>query len=153
MNNLEILHFMRTYPNNFLGVFALNDLPKEHKRKYPYAFILNTDTRNLGGQHWIAVYVDRSGRGEVFDSFGQSPPQRLAWWLSDRVGTRWRFNKKPYQFLFSSLCGAYCILFLRERLLFSNMDELLSFYFTDDGIMNDNIVRTYMKNNFGVSIN
>ena len=42
---------------------------------FPSAYAFNLDPSYKPGVHWVAVYIDRKGRPEYFDSFG-CPPQR-----------------------------------------------------------------------------
>ena len=51
--------------NRFLGVFAINLLPFVPRYLRPCGFIVNTDSANLPGQHWIAVVLTTDGHGEV----------------------------------------------------------------------------------------
>lgn len=93
----------------FLGVFPRDELPNVGGGG-TCAFVINTDSSNLPGQHWIAVYL-RKGRAFVFDSFGESPPLKLQNWLNNR-GLEWTCNLRRVQSPESTLCGAYCIYFL-----------------------------------------
>src|SRR5438128_1093615 len=63
---------------NFLGVFALDEQPStddlSELKKYPVAYIINSDPSNKPGQHWLAVYKEsQDGALEFFDSYGQHP--------------------------------------------------------------------------------
>ena len=42
----------------FHGVFPIDHLPKGISR-LPVLFIINTNTGNLPGQHWKAIYIDK----------------------------------------------------------------------------------------------
>ena len=37
---------------------------------YPSAYVINSETHDQPGEHWVAVYFDQHGRGEYFDSYG-----------------------------------------------------------------------------------
>ena len=71
---------------NFIGVFPLNRLPTSLK---PYAkplcFIVNTDTMNLPGQHWIAVSYSKCGIAYAFDPLGMFYPHILTSYLTKRA--------------------------------------------------------------------
>ena len=69
--------------NSFIGVYPIDKLPHlkppvgTGRRRKPITLIVNTDTENLDGQHWLAVFIDHENNvGEVFDSFAQIPPSR-----------------------------------------------------------------------------
>ena len=61
----------------YLGAWPLNRVPiaQFNHRKLQH-FIINTQTSNLPGQHWIAVSIHQR-RAYIFDSFGQPPPRLL----------------------------------------------------------------------------
>ena len=42
---------------------------------FPFAYIFNLDPSYKPGVHWVAVYIDKEGRPEYFDSFGRPPPK------------------------------------------------------------------------------
>lgn len=107
---------------NFLGVFPKDKLPPESSGT-SCTFIVNTDSSNLPGQHWIAVYVRTSKEGFVFDSFGQSPPLQVQHWMNIR-GISWTCNMRQVQSHESTLCGAYCIYFIWFATSNSLKDEL-----------------------------
>ncbi|CAB4016293.1 Hypothetical predicted protein [Paramuricea clavata] len=48
------------------------NLPHEI-RKIPRGYILNTDSSDKPGSHWVAVYLTEDGKGEFGDSYGKAP--------------------------------------------------------------------------------
>ena len=108
LNTLEIDRITQNLIKDYDGTFPINDLPIT--RKKTYKLILNTDTRNLQGKHWIAVYVCHK-KGYVFDPLGYSPPLQLQQWLN-KQGICWICNTPQLQPMLSVLCGNYCIYFL-----------------------------------------
>ena len=108
MNTLEIDRISQGLIKDYDGTFAINDLPFTRKKKYK--LILNTDTQNLPGSHWIALYVCQK-KGYVFDPLGNSPPLQLQHWLN-KQGIQWICNLRQLQPTLSVLCGNYCIYFL-----------------------------------------
>ena len=42
--------------NYFIGVYSRDQLPII--KDYPSCFILNTDTSDKPGEHWLAIYYD-----------------------------------------------------------------------------------------------
>lgn len=95
---------------DFIGVYAIDDLPKTNKHG-DYSLIVNTDTQNLPGTHWLAVIVRSDKEGYVFDSFGGPPPLQLQNWLNQHCAN-WSTNLRQVQSVDSNLCGYYCIYFL-----------------------------------------
>lgn len=55
---------------NFIGVYTSDMIPKLNKR--PSYCIVNLDTSNERGSHWVAVAKIRNGTAIVYDSFGRS---------------------------------------------------------------------------------
>ena len=51
----------------FKKVCALDQLEKP---TFPFAYVINSDPSSEPGEHWVAVYFDKRGRGEYFDSYG-----------------------------------------------------------------------------------
>lgn len=94
---------------NFEGVFARDVLPERKKKNR--IFIMNTDTSNLPGKHWVAVIV-RNNVGYCFDPLGFPPSPTLASWMN-RKYSNWSSNaNRRVQPLYSELCGYYCLYFL-----------------------------------------
>ena len=96
----------------FEGVFARDKLPMK-KKKRNRLFIMNTDTSNLPGTHWIAVCV-RNGTGYCFDPLGKAPPSTLINWFDRLYPLKpWSCNApRQIQPDYSKLCGFYCLYFL-----------------------------------------
>ena len=97
--------------DHFKGVYPLDKLPKHLTP--PSKFIVNTDTHNLGGTHWIAVSYQKRGIVHAFDPLGLYYPYLLANSLQ-RYG-RTTFNKKMYQDPSTSTCGQHCLDWLCSR--------------------------------------
>lgn len=92
----------------FIGVYSMDKLPKKFKPNC--MFIVNTDTSNLAGTHWIAVKV-RDSIGYVFDPLGFPPPLMLSSWMNNYC-TKWSSNTRELQLYTSNLCGQFCIYFI-----------------------------------------
>ena len=117
---LRFASLHRHLDKHFLGVYALNQLPRSLNkpiRAPACGLIINTDTDNLPGRHWIACILLPNGRGEVFDSFGQLPPPRVQVWMNKQCPRGWTFNSIAIQSPLSTLCGGYCLYFLYQRMV------------------------------------
>lgn len=100
-----------TYVPNFIGVFPLNKIPQGLRA--PANFIVNTDTHNLPGEHWLAVSYQKGGIVLAFDPFGIFYPRLLKIKLNQLNRTRpVHYSKIEYQSLFEQTCGLYCIAWL-----------------------------------------
>ena len=69
MNTLQIERLLRN-EKIFKIVCAFDQLEKP---VFPSAYVINSDPSNEPRKHWIAVYFDKRGRGEYFDSYGLAP--------------------------------------------------------------------------------
>lgn len=109
-------------PSEFLGVFASDTLPKTSGPFHNTALIINTDTQNLPGMHWVAIHT-RIDEAYYFDSFGQPPPLIISTWLTKHF-EKWTFSSRQVQAMNSNFCGYFCLhfLFLIKQSFFKNYD-------------------------------
>lgn len=110
----ELIREGRKKVINFIGVFPLDKLP-EHISHIPCRFIVNTHTKNLPGQHWIAVSYESGGIVYAFDPLGCFYPSKLSNYLAQSGNRRVVFNRIMYQNPFEKNCGQHCLNWLRSR--------------------------------------
>lgn len=71
MNTRQILDVINSDPvmrKIVIGVFARDQIP--HKfHNFPCGFIVNTDTSDRPGKHWLAFYMESKNNVEFFDSY------------------------------------------------------------------------------------
>ena len=75
MNTLQILNVLKNDPftkSVFPDVLPSDLLPNQIQKK-PRGFILNVDTSNGPGTHWISIYITTDRKGEFFYSYGEHP--------------------------------------------------------------------------------
>ena len=93
----------------WLGVFARVQLADISCEICLWWFILNTDSKDKPGTHWLALYASRVGLFEFFDSFGLLP------------STYNLESIQPLHLLYSFqspstfVCGHYCIIYVYLR--------------------------------------
>lgn len=109
MNTSEVQSLAIKKVLNFDGVFPVNNLPITAKKEY--RLIINTDTDNLPGVHWIAIIVRKDNTAYVFDPLGHPPSLFIQNWLRMR-NVQWSCNLRQVQPNDSTLCGLYCIFYL-----------------------------------------
>ena len=109
---------------NFLGCFAEDELETLSLRTFPCFLIVNIDSSNLDGSHWIALGLFRD-RIEIMDPLGFTifnwtrVPCKLMNFCH-LFGSRRKIHvSKRIQPNFSVLCGYYCIYYVIFRQLFS----------------------------------
>lgn len=119
----------------FLGVFAADTLP--NKFKVPAAFIVNTDRSNSSGEHWISIYIDASGIGEYFDSYGLQPIVEEHISFLKRHCKYYSHNKLMLQSLDTSICGHYCCLYVGAKARKLTMGNFVNCFYKHDVYSND----------------
>ena len=111
MDSIEVEKIGKKYIPNFVGVFPLNKLPQALRA--PANLIVNTDTHNLPGQHWLAVSYQKNGVVYAFDSFGFFYPSLLKLYLNRLRRTRAViYNRAQYQSIHEQTCALYCVAWL-----------------------------------------
>lgn len=111
MNTLELARalnplsgFMKT------GVYASDMTPRKWTR--PMAMVVNTDDHTKNGTHWTAIYIDNSGVGWYFDSFGLPPTDSRVLERLRRNCSTWQWNRHQVQSEKSDVCGQFSVFFL-----------------------------------------
>lgn len=137
--------------DRIIGVFSADRLPSKLPQT-PFGFIANTDIHSKPGRHWCAFFSDSRGHFDFFDSYGRTSTQNsyhFRRWLKQNATTL-RSNHKQIQSNNSKVCGLYCILFLRQRLMeytyqgFLNSFDDISLD-TNDRYIADLMTKTYSQ--------
>lgn len=121
----------------FAGVYSMDKLPFAVCH-YPFFMIVNTQSHNLPGAHWLTIYIDQDRRAEIFDSLALPPSQVLMRWLHQFTRSTTR-NSLSYQHPLSDTCGAFALYFVFHRLKGPVT-------FSPSLYNNENIVRTFYYN-------
>ena len=138
MDTADIERLLVNQPN-FQGVFSSDTLPMS-----PHLLVCNTDPAQKPGEHWIAIYVDKNGHGEYFDSFGRPPNKHFEHYMNSKC-SRWSCNKKQLQSRISSFCGYYCCLYVVLRCKGLDMSKIIGMFTNDTGY-NDWLVHRFLCN-------
>ncbi len=112
MHTKEIVDWGEKHVPHFVGVFPLNRLPPHLMS--PSNFIVNTDTHNLPGTHWLAVSYQKPNIIHVFDPFGLFYPHLLRQYLHRlrHRGSIQYNNSVMLQNIHERNCGWYCLAWL-----------------------------------------
>ena len=95
MNNKCIDTIMKTMlKSKWGGIFPCDKIPKTICKKCNIGIICNTKGSGKKGEHWIAIYLPKSGLIEYFDSFARKP--KNTFFLQFINKSRYIFNKKIY---------------------------------------------------------
>lgn len=129
-----INQYVQTHPElYFLGTWPM-DFEKLHKKftefdpvqilkagKTKVALVLNEDTSDQPGSHWVGLFIDLAKRQvNFFDSLGDKPKKPVIDWI-ERINKK---TQKPLQLLWNphrhqyanTECGVYTINFLIKRI-------------------------------------
>jgi len=115
---------------NFVGVFPVDTLASDLSvgRFSKVSLVANTDSANLPGTHWIAVwYNGDQSPVEIFDSFALTPPAAVQLWCSKNCSNTWISSNMCIQHPLSTRCGNYCCLFLINRPKFPTLDDCVNY--------------------------
>ena len=125
----------------FYGVYPLDELPRSIPH-LPAFIIVNTQTRNLSGEHWKTVFIDKNRDGEVFDSLAQ-PMNAMLIRFMNRFTRRWKRNHKVYQHADSATCGAFALYYILRRLDCPSLKCTLKSFSSSTNINEDTVEKFY----------
>ena len=135
----------------FRGVFALDEIVHIKQKSFPSADVFNFDPSYKPGSHWVAVYIDRKGRPEYFDSFGRPPTREIKDFLYT-CAESWKYNHIPVQEFYSMTCGQFVVFYIYQRCSGLTLKSILQKYFNPQAkIMNDVLVRDFVKMHYQFS--
>jgi hypothetical protein len=123
----------------FKGVFSADNV-LQFKPSYASAIVVNTDPSSEPGQHWVAIFIDKHGVGNFFDSYGNKPEYyHSAWnlWLS-KWTKHWMYNSRVVQPDNSVHCGVHCLFFIHHRCQGMSFPKVVKLY-TDNKVWNDSM--------------
>ena len=109
---------------SFIGCYAENELDNLVLGSLPCYIIVNLDNAKMAGSHWITIGIFESSV-EIFDSLGFNVlnwpriPNRLLSFLHRLSLFKKVRCSKRLQPQFSTLCGFYCIFYVKFRPFFS----------------------------------
>ena len=148
VNSEFITNSLQCTPN-FIGCYAENELENLSITSFPCLMIVNIDSINMIGSHWIAIglFTDKI---EIFDSLGFNifnwtrVPSTLLNFLHNFSVSREVHITPMIQPDDSVLCGFYCIYYVIRR-LYNTFSELSSCFDSKSRKNNDNILLKFFK--------
>jgi len=136
MNSEEIDKILRRICN-FNGVHPKDQLPSP-----PTLMVVNTDPASRPGKHWIAIWIDDKGHGELFDSLAQVPDKILTSYM-DKHCVNWTYSKRQLQSVVSRFCGNYVVFYCAYRSIGYSLTAITSMFSNDTGL-NDVLVHEFV---------
>jgi hypothetical protein len=145
MTNLQIESCLKGYPAT---VCCADELPL-HVGVKPHTFIVNTDTSDRGGSHWVAFHFPLVGPAEFFDSLGSAPETYhlcFANFLIVNYGPQYYYCSFQIQPDDTDTCGRYCLYYFNWRHRGRELPDIVKDFSPVDLNGNeDKILRFYMN--------
>lgn len=132
-------HFVATLPCDLLP-------PLKHLTA-PCGLIVNTDTADLPGRHWLGLWITSKRQCEVLDSFGldldvYETTQPLQRWLKQFKHVS--HNQQSLQSVADQSCGDYALMYLVGRSQDKSMSQFLQLFSKHDYVGNDRKVGRWL---------
>ena len=135
----------------FKGVYALDEIVHIKQKSFPFAYVFNLDLSYKPGSHWVAVYIDRKGRPEYFNSFGR-PPLREIKDFSYTCAESWKYNHVAIRELYSMTCGQFVVFYIYQRCSGLTLESIIGKYFNPHAkLRNDVLVRDFVEIHYQLS--
>jgi hypothetical protein len=96
-----------------VGVYSAENLPSNINR--PAAIIVHSENSDKDIGHWLAIYLTKKC-AFYFDSYGLKPFVNNHINFLKRNANKIYYNKKCYQAPATTVCGAYCLVFLASKM-------------------------------------
>lgn len=141
LHKLSDLQINRAFKNDklFGGVYSRDDLPNKIERK---SYIINMDSVNGNGTHWICVSNLPHNMIVYFDPFGCPPPEEVLTFM--------RIAKKPMYYsdvdiqdINSDACGWFCIYVIKQLEKGRHFLDILLNDFKKNTFTNEKIITAF----------
>ena len=126
------------------GVYPRDQLPD---CGHPGLYIINVDSSQLPGSHWLLIHIDSWCNGRVYDSLGSQQPYVKKIEASIHGHCVWMVQER-LQCLNSDVCGAYALYFARE--LSKAPDNIMGPFNTSNCGYNDVYICNYASKHFAI---
>ncbi|GBN49343.1 hypothetical protein AVEN_111543-1 [Araneus ventricosus] len=132
----------------FIGVFASDTLPSVREEA---TIVVNTDTHDQEGSHWLAMHIQDKKHLQFFDSYG-FPPTAYGVFISSysQQFTNIKWNKIHLQSSSSNVYGYNCVFFILKISKGYTMDCILHDF--DRNKQNDFRLYQYFKKRYNVNM-
>ena len=111
------------------GIYPCDKIPINICKKCDIGLICNTQKMGNNGEHWIAIFLPKTGTIEYFDSFGKKPTN--SFFLQFINKTRYKYNKRKVQHDMSDTCGQHCMFYLLCRNYGVSFLNFFNYYVND----------------------
>ena len=144
MNSKQIeRYFDEQGLKSFLGCYAHDVLPK-FPTQLPKSLIVNTDSSDKGGDHWLALILNKSSVF-YFDSFGiQVLNENIIQYLSQKYD-KVIYNNHCIQDYESISCAIFCIAFIERATTKAKYNAFINSFHKTDLTLNDHLVHRMLR--------
>lgn len=131
----------------FQATLPYNRLPAPETFMFPCGFIMNTDTSNLPGRHWLGLWLPKKNVCKVLDSFSldldvyETTAPLQACLKQFKYVTR---NRQSLQSVMDQSCGDYAFMFLVMRSQGKSLTEFVNMFNKHDYVRNDRKVGKWL---------
>lgn len=148
LSGAEIEHYIahnadESTKNVYLGIFSVDTLPLK-VCNYPLLLIVNSDTSNLPGKHWRAVYIAENLHGEIFDPLGVPISLQLECWMNSFT-VKWIRTYNFIQHPLSPSCGAFVLHFVLNRMQEKSLDTYVRNNYDNALSVNESVIKSFVK--------
>jgi hypothetical protein len=138
---------------NFLGCYMSDELlPLINTIKFPSYIIINLDdAKNIfsdnSGTHWVCLIIE-SNKLIYIDSYGVYPDKPTLKFCKNICKkydiNELYYNKKQLQSLYSTSCGWWSVMLIKEHSLGIPIDKLIN-SFSNNTLQNEQYLQKYFK--------
>lgn len=145
-NIFDLLMSNEDVKKQFKGILASDQL-NIFQIERPALYVVNTDTSNNAGIHWVCIYFPDSNKNVgFFDPLAKSPEMYnifISTFLTAN-SSNIMYSNKRIQNYFTNSCGVFCVLFAMLRCNKKSFLDIL-LIFTNDLEKNEKVVQNYVK--------
>jgi hypothetical protein len=137
LSNLDIEHRLRWY-KDFGGCISKD---QTNLLKHGKIYVLNMDSTNGAGTHWVVLDNRSIYYLYYFDSFGIAPPESIVRYAKS-LGKSIIYNAEDVQAISSDRCGWYCVYVVEQLESGKSFNDIIS-SFTSSVRKNEEFLKNY----------
>ena len=147
LSNVDIDSYYKNNPR-YGGCFSKDDIIHANPKSNKF-YVLNLDSRDGQGSHWVCLYNCDKKYVYYFDSFGVAPAEQVVSFcrktgtvLAPKIPLR---NIADIQTLNSSACGYYCIYCLDHLLKGESFLDVVNRFDSVNQRNNERLMKRYFR--------
>ena len=140
-SNIEIEEILKD-KKQFLGCFPIDKMPNLNKNE---SIIINTDSHDEEGTHWMGLKITSKNVCLFFDSFGEPPNKNIINNLSKQF-RKLVYSSIQMQNVFSNKCGEFSMQFICMVNDKKSFNKFLSQFDSKNLLANDIVTENFFLN-------